>query len=171
MVGTVEPRKGHRQALAAVRALQTAGTDLRLVVVGVPGWGPSALHDELERAAATCRTSSGAVTSTTPTCDRLYGSADLCWPLPRARASGSPSWRPSTGLPVLARRLPAFREVLAGSAQRGRSAASRHGSGPARDWPCARPSRQRGTGGRTRRPIMAPGGGGRRCRPVRGRDP
>jgi glycosyltransferase involved in cell wall biosynthesis len=42
MVGTVEPRKGHRQALAAFELLWNEGKDLNLVIVGRLGWG---MHD------------------------------------------------------------------------------------------------------------------------------
>ena len=38
MVGTIEPRKGHAQALAAFDQLWQQGTDVNLVLVGRPGW-------------------------------------------------------------------------------------------------------------------------------------
>ena len=38
MVGTIEPRKGHLQALAAFEQLWAAGHDLNLVIVGREGW-------------------------------------------------------------------------------------------------------------------------------------
>ncbi|MGO4527064.1 FkbM family methyltransferase [Microvirga sp. 2MCAF35] len=38
MVGTVEPRKGHLQTLAAFEHLWAAGSDLNLVIVGAEGW-------------------------------------------------------------------------------------------------------------------------------------
>lgn len=38
MVGTIEPRKGHLQALDAFEQLWAAGVDVRLVVVGGEGW-------------------------------------------------------------------------------------------------------------------------------------
>ena len=38
MVGTIEPRKGHLQALDAFERLWAAGQDVRLVVVGGEGW-------------------------------------------------------------------------------------------------------------------------------------
>lgn len=38
MVGTVEPRKGHLQALAAFEALWRRGVDVNLVIVGAEGW-------------------------------------------------------------------------------------------------------------------------------------
>jgi glycosyltransferase involved in cell wall biosynthesis len=38
MVGTLEPRKGHAQALAAFEQLWLEGCDVRLVIIGRPGW-------------------------------------------------------------------------------------------------------------------------------------
>lgn len=38
MVGTIEPRKGHLQAIAAFERLWRAGIDVNLVIVGAEGW-------------------------------------------------------------------------------------------------------------------------------------
>lgn len=40
MVGTIEPRKGHLQSLAAFEALWAAGEQVNLVIVGNEGWKP-----------------------------------------------------------------------------------------------------------------------------------
>lgn len=40
MVGTIEPRKGHLQAIEAFEQLWAAGHDLNLVIVGREGWKP-----------------------------------------------------------------------------------------------------------------------------------
>jgi len=40
MVGTIEPRKGHLQALEAFEQLWAAGVDANLVIVGREGWKP-----------------------------------------------------------------------------------------------------------------------------------
>ncbi|MCX7178692.1 MAG: glycosyltransferase family 1 protein [Proteobacteria bacterium] len=42
MVGTIEPRKGHLQTLAAFEQLWQAGSQLKLVIVGKEGWTPLA---------------------------------------------------------------------------------------------------------------------------------
>jgi len=42
MVGTIEPRKGHLQALAAFELLWQQGVDVNLVIVGNEGWRPLA---------------------------------------------------------------------------------------------------------------------------------
>ena len=47
MVSTVEPRKGHRQVLDAMDRLWACGSDIRLVVIGKPGWMVDELIDRL----------------------------------------------------------------------------------------------------------------------------
>ncbi len=47
MVGTVEPRKGHAQALAAFELLWQQGIDINLVIVGKHGWMVDALAQRL----------------------------------------------------------------------------------------------------------------------------
>lgn len=49
MVGTVEPRKGHAQALAAFELLWAQGTDANLVIVGKQGWLVDKLVDKLRQ--------------------------------------------------------------------------------------------------------------------------
>jgi glycosyltransferase involved in cell wall biosynthesis len=48
MVGTVEPRKGHVQALAALNLLWDQGVDVNLVIVGKEGWMVDQLIKELQ---------------------------------------------------------------------------------------------------------------------------
>lgn len=47
MVGTLEPRKGHAQALAAFEQLWQEGRELNLVIVGKSGWKTEALQQRL----------------------------------------------------------------------------------------------------------------------------
>lgn len=47
MVGTLEPRKGHSQVLAAFEKLWQQGRDINLVIVGKPGWKTEALQQRL----------------------------------------------------------------------------------------------------------------------------
>lgn len=49
MVGTLEPRKGHDQALAAFEQLWQKGNPSLLVIVGQPGWKTEALQETLRR--------------------------------------------------------------------------------------------------------------------------
>jgi len=47
MVGTIEPRKGHAQILAAFEQLWTDGVDVNLVIVGKQGWMVEELIEKL----------------------------------------------------------------------------------------------------------------------------
>lgn len=49
MVGTLEPRKGYDQALAAFEQLWQQGNTSLLVIVGRPGWKTEALQERLRR--------------------------------------------------------------------------------------------------------------------------
>jgi glycosyltransferase involved in cell wall biosynthesis len=47
MVGTIEPRKGHSQALLAVEELWSRGFDINLVIVGSKGWKMDSLAQNI----------------------------------------------------------------------------------------------------------------------------
>ncbi|WP_167220725.1 glycosyltransferase [Massilia rubra] len=121
MVGTIEPRKGHLQALDAFEVLWREGVDARLVIVGAEGWTPLP--------AAARRTIPRIV-------ERLRGHAELgkrlewlqgigdaellalyqsssCLLVPsEGEGFGLPLIEAARyGLPLLARDLPVFREV------------------------------------------------------------
>jgi glycosyltransferase involved in cell wall biosynthesis len=49
MVGTIEPRKGHKQALRAFEKLWNAGCKHMLVLVGRPGWKTVTLQSEIRK--------------------------------------------------------------------------------------------------------------------------
>jgi glycosyltransferase involved in cell wall biosynthesis len=49
IVGTVEPRKGHRLVLDAFERMWSDGRDYELVVLGAPGWERSDLFERLRR--------------------------------------------------------------------------------------------------------------------------
>ncbi|MGJ0507974.1 MAG: glycosyltransferase family 4 protein [Methylocystis sp.] len=112
MVGTIEPRKGHRVALDAFEALWARGVDARLVIVGRRGWLEEALVASIERHGEKGR--------------RLFWFSDaddseLAFLYERARALILPSYAEGFGLPIVeaARRgrivicsdIPVFREV------------------------------------------------------------
>ncbi|MDJ0449877.1 glycosyltransferase family 1 protein [Methylocystis sp. JR02] len=112
MVGTIEPRKGHRIALQAFDALWRSGVDLRLIVVGRRGWFEEAIaagmgsHPEFGR--------------------RLFWFSDvddgeLSYLYRHARALLLPSYAEGFGLPIveaaqhgrpaICSDIPVFREV------------------------------------------------------------
>lgn len=117
MVGTLEPRKGHMQVLAAFEQLWQVGTDINLVIVGKVGWMVESLiqrlrnHPELNKrlfwlegisdeylekvyAASTCL---------------IAASYDEGFGLPLIEAA-------QHKLPIIARDIPVFREVAEGYA-------------------------------------------------------
>jgi glycosyltransferase involved in cell wall biosynthesis len=112
VVGTIEPRKGHAQALAAFEALWARGSRAGLIIAGRFGWGTEALVARLRAHPESGR--------------RLLwidsaGDADLLAAYLGSTALLAPSLGEGVGLPlveaaahrlpVLARDLPVFREV------------------------------------------------------------
>jgi glycosyltransferase involved in cell wall biosynthesis len=112
MVGTVEPRKGHAQALAAMEQLWQDGIDAMLVVVGRQGWMTEEVCARLSAHPEAGR--------------RLFwlrdvGDADLAWLYGAAAALLMASEGEGFGLPlveaarlgcpVLTRDIPVFREI------------------------------------------------------------
>lgn len=112
MVGTIEPRKGHRVALDAFERLWAQGSEARLVIVGRRGWFEEAIVARITGHAEYGR--------------RLFWFDDaedgeLSWLYDRARALILPSYAEGFGLPiveaalrgrpVICSDLPVFREV------------------------------------------------------------
>ncbi len=121
MVGTIEPRKGHLQALAAFEQLWREQIPINLVIVGAEGWPH--LPDDQRR---TIRQTIAALQSHPQTGQRLFwlhGISDVA--LNKLYAAAACLLAASEGegfglplieaarhhLPVLARDLPVFREV------------------------------------------------------------
>ena len=112
MVGTLEPRKRHAQALAAVELLWQRGTEVNLVIVGHEGWMVTELAQSLRQHPELGQRLFWLERAGDRALDLLYkGSAALLaascgegFGLPLIEAS-------QRGLPVIARNLPVFREV------------------------------------------------------------
>jgi glycosyltransferase involved in cell wall biosynthesis len=112
MVGTVEPRKGHAQALAAFELLWEQGVDANLVVVGKQGWMVDkvaermASHPEKEKRLFWLAGISDEMLL------KLYaGSAALLSPS-EGEGFGLPLIEAAQHhIPIIARELPVFREV------------------------------------------------------------
>lgn len=112
LVGTVEPRKGHAQTLAAFEQLWAAGVTARLVIVGKQGWLVDALAERL-RGHAECGErlfwlegiSDDYVRSVYAACRCLIAASEgEGFGLPLVEAAHH-------HLPILARDIPVFREV------------------------------------------------------------
>ena len=117
MVGTVEPRKGHAQTLAAFEWLWNQGEKLNLVIVGKKGWKVDELaehlvtHPERERHLFWLQGIDDALLEqiyAASTC-LIAASLDEGFGLPLIEAARHK-------LPILARDIPVFREVAGGHA-------------------------------------------------------
>lgn len=113
MVGTIEPRKGHLQCLDAFELLWSAGGQQRLVIAGKPGWMTDALierirgHSELGRRLVWFEGASDEVL------DVLYEKCSALLAASEGEGFGLPLIEAARhGLPILARELPVFREVV-----------------------------------------------------------
>lgn len=110
MLGTIEPRKNHKLALAAIRQAGL-GREIPLVIVGRPGWG----HEEIAAEIAD-EQAQGRVIHLDNVSD-----ADLPALLASSQALVYPSWTEgfglpvaealATGVPVITGTAPALREV------------------------------------------------------------
>lgn len=117
MVGTIEPRKGHAQALGAFEQLWAAGSDVELVIAGRAGWSVEALLERLRQhpeAGKRLHWIEGGNDSRLAAAYRestvlLAGSFGEGYGLPLVEAA-------TLGLPLLVRDLRVFREVAGAGA-------------------------------------------------------
>jgi hypothetical protein len=112
MVGTIEPRKGHAQAIAAFEVLWRRGVDVNLAIVGKAGWRVDRLvaslraHPELHRRLFWFEQASDAhlVAMYRASSALLAASEGEGFGLPLIEAA-------QYGIPLLVRDLPVFKEV------------------------------------------------------------
>lgn len=114
MVGTIEPRKGHRAALSAVERLwnRDPGQAPQLLIVGRPGWKTQRLQDSLRKLS----TDRGPVRWLHDVSDeflqQLYARSAGVLMCSEGEGFGLPLLEAlSNGRPVLARDIPVFREL------------------------------------------------------------
>jgi glycosyltransferase involved in cell wall biosynthesis len=121
MVGTIEPRKGHAQALDAFERLWAQGLDVRLAIVGAEGWKglpdsrrrtiPALMarlrsHPELGRRLFVVHGASDDYL------ERIYAASACLLCASEGEGFGLPLIEAARhGIPLLARDLPVFREV------------------------------------------------------------
>lgn len=112
MVGTLEPRKGHAQALEAFNQSWANGNDVALVIVGLPGWMTEVTqrrirhHDEFGKRLFWYMGVSDAML------ERLYASCTALLAPSEGEGFGLPLIEAARrGLPILCRDLPVFHEV------------------------------------------------------------
>jgi glycosyltransferase involved in cell wall biosynthesis len=112
MVGTVEPRKGHAQTLAAFEVLWRQGIDVGLAIVGSRGWNTDELmlrlrtHSEREERLVWLERASDEML------DLLYDASCALLAASEGEGFGLPLVEAAQHrLPVVARDIPVFREV------------------------------------------------------------
>lgn len=112
MVGTMEPRKGHRQVLDALERCWANGEALTLVIVGKQGWDVDTLiarvktHSQRQRQLFWIQGASDALLNT------LYQQSDVLVAASYGEGFGLPLIEAAHhGIPILARDIGVFREV------------------------------------------------------------
>jgi glycosyltransferase involved in cell wall biosynthesis len=113
MVGTLEPRKGYDQALAAFEQLwQQQGTTPLLVIVGRPGWKTEALQEKLRIHPQAGKSLFWLEDVSDEYLAHLYAACGGVLVASRAEGFGLPLIEAALhNKPVLARDLPVFREI------------------------------------------------------------
>jgi glycosyltransferase involved in cell wall biosynthesis len=112
MVGTLEPRKGYGQALAAFEALWEKDTDVNFIIVGKQGWLVDELATRLRKHPESGKRLFWFEGASDITLLDLYGTASALLAASEAEGFGLPLIEAAQHrLPIIARDLPVFREV------------------------------------------------------------
>jgi glycosyltransferase involved in cell wall biosynthesis len=112
MVGTVEPRKGHRQALAAMERLWADGVDANLAIVGKKGWMIDDLAERLQEHPERGDRLFWLQGISDEMLEQIYRSAHALLVASKGEGFGLPLIEAAQyGLPIIARDIPVFREV------------------------------------------------------------
>jgi glycosyltransferase involved in cell wall biosynthesis len=112
VVGTVEPRKGHAQTLAAFELLWERGIDVNLVIVGKQGWMVETVAERMKNHPELGKRLFWLAGISDEMLLKLYtGAAALLAPS-EGEGFGLPLIEAAQhGIPIIARSLPVFREV------------------------------------------------------------
>lgn len=117
MVGTIEPRKGHAQTLAAFEQLWRQGSEATLVIVGKPGWMVDELVQRLHSHAEAGQRLFWLQRAGDATLAALYARCAALIAASEGEGFGLPLVEAAQqGLRVIARDLAVFREVAGDSA-------------------------------------------------------
>ena len=112
MVGTIEPRKGHLQAIQAVSQLLDQGEAVTLVVVGKKGWMVDQVIEELETNPHVGQGIHWLTGISDEYLSHLYGTCDCLLAASEAEGFGLPLIEGAMkAMPIVARDIPVFREV------------------------------------------------------------
>jgi glycosyltransferase involved in cell wall biosynthesis len=116
-VGTIEPRKGQAQMLAAFDLLWQAGLDIKLVLVGKRGWMVEALVEALREHSEFGKRLFWLEGISDEYLEQTYSVSTCLIAASEGEGFGLPLIEAAQhGLPIIARDLPVFREVAGGHA-------------------------------------------------------
>jgi glycosyltransferase involved in cell wall biosynthesis len=117
MVGTLEPRKGHAQALAAFDLLWGQGIDVNLVIVGKNGWMVDSLVERIAKHPERGLRLHWLPSISDEMLERVYASATALLAASEGEGFGLPLIEAAQhGVPIVARNLPVFVEVMGDNA-------------------------------------------------------
>ena len=117
MVGTVEPRKGHAQSLAAFEQLWAQDMDINLAIVGKQGWKVEALVDNLRDHKENGQHLFWLAGISDEYLEQIYTVSTCLIAASEGEGFGLPLIEAARhGLPIIARDIPVFREVTRGHA-------------------------------------------------------
>jgi len=112
IVGTVEPRKAHAQALAGFELAWRRGVDVNLIIVGKQGWMVDDVAARLRRHPETGHRLFWFESASDEWLDRLYAAAGVLLVPSLGEGYGLPVMEAARHrLPLIVRDLPVFREV------------------------------------------------------------
>jgi glycosyltransferase involved in cell wall biosynthesis len=112
MVGTVEPRKGHRQVLDALKMLWNEKVDIGLVVVGKPGWQETPLFAEMRKLSKSGNRFIWIEAADDNVLNMLYRKSTALIMAAEGEGFGLPIIEAAKhGLDIIARDLPVFHEI------------------------------------------------------------
>ena len=114
MVGTLEPRKGHKDVLLAFEQLWRQKTDINLVIVGKRGWQIDALVNTIEQHPEYGHRLYWLAGISDALLEKLYQRSACLIAASEGEGFGLPLVEAAHfGTPILARDIPVFREVAA----------------------------------------------------------
>ncbi len=135
MVGTIEPRKGHAQALAAFEELWQHGSKLNLLIIGQRGWLSSELIQTLRKHPEQGRKLLWIENADDALLLAAYRQASVLLMASEGEGFGLPLIEAAHhGLPLIVRDLPVFREVTGEAAYYFSGYTSRDLAGALRGW-------------------------------------
>jgi glycosyltransferase involved in cell wall biosynthesis len=111
-VGTVEPRKGHAQALAAFEQLWSEGVEVELVIVGKQGWKVEKLVERMRDHPEAGKRLHWFARASDADLNALYGGCAALLAVSLDEGFGLPLIEAAKhGQPILARDIPVFHEI------------------------------------------------------------